>query len=92
MAIARKIRILTTACGLLLLAPGASLSAEPGLQPGETGTVVEIVDGYTLMLDNGIEVRLVGLQAPKLPLGRRGFAAWPPAAVSKQALHVLAMG
>ena len=36
-----------------------------GLAKGHAATAVEIVDGDTLVLDNGDEVRLVGLQAPK---------------------------
>ena len=51
--------------------------------------VVEIVDGDTLLLDDGREVRLVGLQAPKLPLGRPDFAAWPLADEAKAALAAL---
>ena len=40
-------------------------------------TVAEVVDGDTLILADGTEVRLVGIQAPKLPLGRKGFRAQP---------------
>ncbi len=54
--------------------------------------VVEVVDGDTLFLDDGRQVRLVGLQAPKLPLGRRGFVAWPLAGESKRLLEELALG
>ncbi len=68
----------------------------PGLTdeliPGGAASVVEIVDGDTLILDNGRQVRLVGIQAPKLPLGRAGFEAWPLAAEAKQALSRLALG
>lgn len=62
------------------------------LAEGERGTAVEIVDGDTLILDNGIEVRLVGLQAPKLPLGRSGFIAWPLGDESAAALTQLTRG
>jgi endonuclease YncB( thermonuclease family) len=48
-----------------------------GLTPGPAGVVTEIVDGDTVVLDGGIQVRLIGMQAPKLPLGRDGFVAWP---------------
>jgi endonuclease YncB( thermonuclease family) len=58
----------------------------------EIGTVVEIVDGDTLVLADGRQVRLVGIQAPKLPLGRPGFKAWPLAEEAKAALAELAMG
>ncbi|MEQ8745897.1 thermonuclease family protein [Pyruvatibacter sp.] len=39
--------------------------------------VVEVVDGDTVELNDRSEVRMVGIQAPKLPLGRRGFEEWP---------------
>jgi endonuclease YncB( thermonuclease family) len=58
--------------------------------------VVEVVDGDTLRLDRPIEgateVRLVGIQAPKLPLDRPGFEAWPLADVARGALTGLAQG
>ena len=56
------------------------------------GTVASIVDGDTLLLTEGAEIRLVGIQAPKLPLGRRNFRPWPLAEESKRALAALAAG
>ena len=64
----------------------------PGLVAAETERVVEIVDGDTLILAGGRQVRLVGIQAPKLPLGRPGFTAWPLAAEAKAALAELTLG
>ena len=59
-------------------------------------TVTEIVDGDTLFIDppfeDGDQIRLVGLQAPKLPLGRKGFEAWPLSTESKQALSDMTLG
>jgi endonuclease YncB( thermonuclease family) len=49
----------------------------PGLVASAPGTAVEVTDGDTLILDDGRTVRLVGIQAPKLPLGRAGFPTWP---------------
>ncbi len=63
-----------------------------GLRLGSAGTVVQVTDGDTLVLDNGLVVRLVGTQAPKLPLGREGFEAWPLAEQSKQSLERLTLG
>lgn len=51
-----------------------------------------MIDGDTLLLDDGREVRLVGLQAPKLPLGRPDFRAWPLAHEAKAALEALVLG
>ena len=65
--------------------------AEP-LSAGGGGRVVEVVDGDTVLLDDGVEVRMVGIQAPKLPLGRAGFEAWPLADEAKAALEALILG
>jgi micrococcal nuclease len=62
------------------------------LELAERGQVVEVIDGDTVRLDDGREVRLVGLQAPKLPLGRSGFEAWPLADEAKRALAELTLG
>jgi endonuclease YncB( thermonuclease family) len=71
----------------------ASAPALPaGLSDGGAARAIEIVDGDTLVLDDGRQVRLVGIQAPKLPLGRAGFKAWPLARDAKQALSALALG
>ena len=56
-----------------------------------SGKVVEIVDGDTLILHDGREVRLVGIQAPKLTLGRRNFKIWPLADEAKSALLALSL-
>lgn len=54
--------------------------------------VRSVVDGDTVELDSGRFVRLPGLQAPKLPLGRKGFRKWPFADESKKALENLVLG
>ncbi len=80
---------------VLLVLPLAAARAEAvveALMRGNTSPAIEIVDGDTLVLENGTEVRLVGIQAPKLPLGRAGFKAWPLAEEAKQALASLALG
>jgi len=63
---------------------------------GARATVIEVVDGDTVVLDRTIararQIRLVGLQAPKLPLGRAGFEAWPLADQAKDALSTLVLG
>jgi RND family efflux transporter MFP subunit len=71
----------------VIMAALASLSATAG-QPADRPTcaglaaagsaiVEQVIDGDTVMLRGGRQVRLVGTQAPKLPLGRPGFAKWP---------------
>lgn len=51
--------------------------------------VASVIDGDTIVLEDGREVRLVGIQAPKLPLGRGGFKAWPLADEARSALRDL---
>ena len=78
-----------------LLLPLAAARAEAvveALEQGVTSPAVEVVDGDTLLLENGTEVRLVGIQAPELALGRAGFKPWPLAEQAKQGLEALALG
>lgn len=43
----------------------------PGMEPGETGRVVRVIDGDALVLNTGQVVRLIGIEAPVLkPRGR----------------------
>lgn len=91
-------RLLIVALWLLLptlpaaATPAAERAAALGLEPGAGGEVVTVIDGDTLVLADGREVRLVGIQAPKLPLGRAGFEPWPLAAEAKAELEAVALG
>ncbi|MEQ1900392.1 MAG: thermonuclease family protein [Devosia sp.] len=62
-----------------------------GLRDGPRGTVSEIVDGDTVLLDNGLVVRLIGIQAPKLALGREGLEDWPNGEAARAALAGFAL-
>ena len=75
---------------MLIVFHAAGALAE--LKQEGAGIVKSVVDGDTLILRDGREIRLVGIQAPKLPLGRRGFKAWPLAGEAKQALEKLTLG
>jgi len=83
---------------LLLAGPARVVAADDlpqgfdGLVRGDTAAVRDIVDGDTVVLDDGRQVRLVGIQAPKLPLGRVGFEKWPLADEAKAALGDLVLG
>ncbi len=82
---------------LLLLVPMAAADAADavmpdGLMSDRTGIVSEIVDGDTVVLEDGTEIRLVGLQAPKLALGRRDFRDWPLAEEARDRLADLVLG
>jgi micrococcal nuclease len=69
----------------------AAVPACEGLRDGPRGTVTEIVDGDTLLLDTGRVVRLIGTQAPKLALGRPDHEDWPGGQAAKAALIALAL-
>lgn len=70
---------------------GAADGLWQALDDGGRGVVVGVVDGDTVTLASGATVRLVGIQAPKLPLGRPGFTAWPLAEQAKKHLLGLLM-
>ena len=72
---------------LWLAAPAAAAE----LAAGGAARIVEVVDGDTVVLDTGEQVRMVGIQAPKLPLGRPYFPTWPLACEAKGALEALAL-
>lgn len=79
---------------LVIASPQASAQKAPsaGPEPVTSGYVKSITDGDTLVLQSGTQVRLVGIQAPKLPLGRKKFKSWPLAAKAREALSHLALG
>ena len=81
---------------VLLLTPISVGLAEEllpaGLDDGGSAVVIEVIDGDTVVLDDGRQVRLVGIQAPKLALGRAGFTAWPLSEEAKATLESLALG
>ena len=81
----------TLICTLVMLLVGAARPSS-----AQTARVEEIIDGDTLTLaaaiDGAREVRLVGIQAPKLPLGRKDFKTWPLADEAQAALDRLARG
>ncbi len=75
---------------LLLVHMGGPAAAE--LVRDGAGVVRDVVDGDTVELVDGREIRLVGIQAPKLPLGRPNFREWPLAREAKAALERLVLG
>ncbi len=76
-------------CAAVLIGlPAAGLA----VTPVEAGRVVAIVDGDTVTLAGGAAVRLVGIQAPKLALGRPGFRSWPLAEKAKAGMAALCRG
>jgi endonuclease YncB( thermonuclease family) len=102
---AARLRTLRLAVLALLLLPWCA--AAEALQPGGRGVVTEVTDGDTLTIrvtetagasahlaqqGAAAEVRLVGIQAPKLPLGRPHYRTWPLAEEAREALASLTQG
>jgi endonuclease YncB( thermonuclease family) len=73
----------------MLISLPMTAEACEGLREGPRGIVRQVTDGDTVVLDSGLVVRLIGMQAPKLPLGRDGFAPWPLAEEARLALATL---
>lgn len=72
---------------------GAAAASECLLEEETSASVVtSVIDGDTLVLEDGREVRLTGIQAPKLPLGRPNFETWPLAEEARDAVAGLALG
>ncbi|MEM1286105.1 MAG: thermonuclease family protein [Pseudomonadota bacterium] len=57
------------------------------LEAGPDVVIDAVVDGDTVELERGPDVRLVGIQAPKLPLGRDHVDEWPLARLAKRTLE-----
>lgn len=77
---------------LCMLGPSLAVGAPScALEPAETGRIISVIDGDTVALEDGREIRLVGLQAPKLGLGRRNFEDWPLAAEARAYLEAMVL-
>lgn len=74
----------------LAVLPSLSAACE-GLRSGPVSVVVSVTDGDTVLLDNGLKVRLIGTQAPKLALGRANFPDWPKSDEAKAKLEALTL-
>lgn len=91
MALKRKTYSNILASGIYLLAGGHAY-ASCNLKQGGSDTIVEVVDGDTVILSSGKQVRMVGTQAPKLALSRKDFVDWPLADLAKTELENIALG
>ena len=85
------VRALAFAALVIAASPLAARGCD-ALRDGPRATVTAVRDGDTVLLDTGAEVRLVGTQAPKLPLGREDFETWPFAEEAKTALEKIVLG
>lgn len=74
----------------LIASPVASAACEVRKQTARA--VVAVLDGETIKLDDGREVKLLGVLAPSPPPGLAGDAIWAPADASRKALSDLLAG
>lgn len=77
---------------VLVVCPSAHADSPSDLPDGGQARVLSVLDGDTVVLANARHVRLVGIQAPKLPLGRPNFKAWPLGEDAKAALEKMVLG
>lgn len=68
-----------------------SKNAQAELIAGESGRVARVIDGDSLVLDNGLRVLLSAVQAPK-PERVDEHSSWPLANEAREALRVLTAG
>lgn len=73
MTLKRAIKIAAIAAGFL-----AFTAAAPRFESGESGIVASVVDGDSFILDNGLEVRLAQIEAPRVRPGD----TWGPQATA----------
>lgn len=73
-------------------APQDAAAVGKKLVEGGAGVAGLVVDGDTLTLEDGRRIRLVGIQAPKLPLGRAHVKRQPLADRAKSVLEDIALG
>ncbi len=80
----------------LLVAPLSAYAQTDG--PAElpviaSGIVTDVIDGAVVRMEGiDVDVRLVSIQAPKLPKGREGFVTWPLAFEAREALAAFVKG
>jgi micrococcal nuclease len=72
------------------VAAGAEICS--GLDPGPTRTVTRILDGETVAMDDGRELRLIGALAPRAIDADAEAGTWPAEAAAMEALRALVLG
>ena len=75
-----------------LIGASTSAYARCALEGGLARAVAHVIDGETVKLDDGTEVRLAGIVAPRPPDATDETSFWPPAREAKAALELLIVG
>ncbi len=83
------------AVGLLvppcLMAQPSASPAPCAIEPGPIRTVTRVIDGETIILDDGKVVRLIGALAPRARDANAAAGAWPPEGDTIKALSDLVL-
>lgn len=74
------------------LPSAAAQAADCSLEAGPLRAVVKVIDGETLALDDGSEVRLIGALSPRGPDSGSDALTWPPERDAMAALEALVLG
>ena len=75
-----------------ILVGADSTAACTGLEPGPARTVTHVLDGETVALDDGMELRLIGALAPRAIDADAEAGAWPTEVAAMEALRGLVLG
>jgi endonuclease YncB( thermonuclease family) len=86
----------TTVVGLAAIAVAGAAAAEPAIScavlAGPARSVARVIDGETIALDDGTELRLIGALAPRALDADAEAGGWPSATVTTQVLRGLVLG
>jgi endonuclease YncB( thermonuclease family) len=99
----RLCRAAILVCGCLTTAPAREAAAQPArgdeplsacadLIPGPTRTVARVIDGETVALDDGSELRLIGALAPRATDSGAQPGTWPLEVEAAAELGALVLG
>jgi micrococcal nuclease len=95
----RVLCLVLSACMGLVSRPAAAADSPEsaartcaGLAPGPARTVIRIIDGETVGLDDGSELRLIGMLAPRAIDVGATPGAWPWEGKARDALQALVLG
>ncbi len=91
--ISRFLFVVLSAVWLVWPAYAADVDSPAALPVFGRGVVTDVIDGAVIRVEGiDVDIRLVSIQAPKLPKGRIGFKTWPLADEAREALTALVQG